>query len=362
MQIYLVGGAVRDKLLNFPYHEHDWVVVGGSPEQLLELGYRSVGKDFPVFLHPDTKEEYALARLERKTGTGYTGFECFSSPDVTLEEDLERRDLTINAIAEDSEGNLIDPYGGQQDLADRKLRHVSAAFSEDPLRVLRVARFMSRYYHLGFTVAADTITLMRSISDSGELSSLPRERVWKELQRSLGEHNPEQFFLTLQLCGAMTQLLPDLEHNFRATIKTFSHACQQSNELVIRFACLLSAIDEVVCQQLCENIRAPRDYRDLALLVKRNAELSNAAQLNAEQQLTILERVDAFRRPERFAEFLIACKILYNNPENCRQLATALVVCKSVDIRSLAEQFTGNEIAKAIRKSRINAIEALENT
>lgn len=361
MKTYLVGGAVRDKLLNFPYHEKDWVVVGGTPEVLLEQGYQAVGKDFPVFLHPDTREEYALARTERKIAKGYTGFECFSSPDVSLEEDLQRRDLTINAIAEDELGNLIDPYGGQQDLADKILRHVSEAFSEDPLRILRVARFMARYHHLGFTVAPETLTLMQLIASSGELASLPQERIWKELERSLGEKNPEQFFITVHQCDALKQLLPELAPDFGQTIETFTRACQQNNNPLIRFSCLLYALDDQACEQLCKKTRTPRNYRDLALLVNRYGQLTEVVPLSATQQLTLLEKTDAFRRPDRFLDFLTACEILHDNASTCHLLTAALSACKSVNIKSLAEQFTGKEIAAQIHQHRINAIKDQEH-
>ncbi len=361
MKTYLVGGAVRDKLLNFPYHEQDWVVVGGTPESLLKQGYQAVGKDFPVFLHPDTHEEYALARTERKTAAGYTGFECYSSPDVTLEEDLQRRDLTINAIAEDEQGNIIDPYGGQQDLDDKILRHVSEAFSEDPLRILRVARFMARYHHLGFTVAHETLALMKLIANSGELASLPQERIWKELERALGEKNPEQFFITLHRCEALEKLLTELAPDFSRTIKTFTGACQKNHQPLIRFSCLLYEINESNCEQFCKKIRTPRNYRDLALLVNRYGKLTDIDTLNAAQQLSVLEKTDAFRRPDRFLDFLSACDILHGNPSHSNQLVTALSACKSVDIKSLAEKFTGKEIAAQIHTSRIQAIEDLKN-
>ena len=357
MNVYLVGGAVRDKLLNFPFTEKDWVVVGSTPETLLKQGYQAVGRDFPVFLHPETHEEYALARTERKSGIGYTGFECFSSPDVTLEEDLQRRDLSINAMAEDEQGNIIDPYGGQQDLAAKKLRHVSPAFSEDPLRVLRVARFLARYHYLGFTIADETLGLMQVISHSGELSSLPKERVWKELQRSLGERNPEQFFLSLQQCAALGQLLPELEQDFTATMSAFTQACRHSEDPVIRFTCLFSKLDQQASEQLCNNMRPPKEYRDLALLFNRAGKLTDSSDLNAQQQLAILEQTDAFRRPERFDKFLAACEILYQHT-NVKQLQAALAACKTVNIQSLAERFTGKTIAAEIRKHRIEAISA----
>jgi tRNA nucleotidyltransferase (CCA-adding enzyme) len=319
-----------------------------------------VGKDFPVFLHPDTREEYALARTERKSGSGYTGFDCFSSPDVTLEEDLQRRDLTINAMAEDSAGNIIDPYGGQQDIANKKLRHVSPAFSEDPLRVLRVARFIARYHHLGFTIAAETLKLMQVITDSGELASLPKERIWRELQRALLEPNPEQFFISLANCGALQQLLPELDQHIDATLAVFSRACQQTDNGLLRFACLLSKLDPENNKQLCENMRAPREYRELALLVNQYGALTDEANPDSEQQLLILEKVDAFRRPQRFENFLAACEILFHNHSRQQKLSAALQASKSVDTKSLAERFDGKHIAAEIRKHRINAIEALE--
>ena len=214
MNLYLVGGAVRDKLLGYPFTEKDWVVVGATPEEMIEQGFRQVGSDFPVFLHPKTKEEHALARTERKSGPGYKGFQCFSDTSVTLEEDLSRRDLTINAIAEDNEGNLIDPYGGQRDIANKILRHVSDAFVEDPLRVLRVARFAARYQHLGFTIAPETLALMTAITSSGELQHLTPERVWVETNKGLGERSPRTYIEVLRHCGALKVLLPEVDQLF----------------------------------------------------------------------------------------------------------------------------------------------------
>jgi len=254
MKVYLVGGAVRDKRLGYDYRERDWVVVGARPEELEAQGYTPVGRDFPVFLHPRTKEEYALARTERKTGPGYTGFECHSDPGVTLEEDLERRDLTINAMAEDSEGHLIDPYGGARDLEQRLLRHVSPAFAEDPVRILRVARFAARYHHLGFRVAPQTQALMRQMVASGEVDHLVPERVWKELERALGERHPAVFIRCLRDCDALGRLLPELDALFgvpqpaehHPEIDTGEHclmALEQAGQLSqasqVRFATLL---------------------------------------------------------------------------------------------------------------------------
>ena len=211
MKIYLVGGAVRDLLLHYPFKERDWVVVSADAQQMLDLGYQQVGKDFPVFLHPRTKEEYALARTERKTAAGYTGFEVHATPDVSLEEDLMRRDLTINAIAQDEQGNIIDPYHGQNDIKNKLLRHVSPAFSEDPVRILRVARFAARYAHLGFTVAPETMQLMTSMVNNGEVDALVAERIWQEMYKALNERNPEVFLTTLRECGALKKILPELD-------------------------------------------------------------------------------------------------------------------------------------------------------
>ena len=245
MKIYLVGGAVRDKLLGLPVKDRDWVVVGATPEDMLELGYQQVGKDFPVFLHPQTKEEYALARTEKKTGLGHTAFSIDAAPTVTLEEDLLRRDLTINAMAEDSEGHLIDPYGGQEDLKNKILRHVSPAFSEDPLRVLRVARFSARFAHLGFEVAQETLLLMQHLVNNNELSSLTAERVWQEVRRAIGEITPAFFFLTLRECYALGVVMQEIESLFgislekaRLSLMALTKASELTPDTAIRFAAL----------------------------------------------------------------------------------------------------------------------------
>ena len=254
MKTYLVGGAVRDTLLGYPFHERDWVVVGANSEEMLRLGYQQVGKDFPVFLHPETKDEYALARTERKSGHGYTGFEVHCDSGVTLEQDLQRRDLTINAIALTENGDYIDPYGGRQDIADRILRHVSDAFVEDPLRVLRTARFAARYAHLGFTVASETMALMTEIVAQDELGHLPAERIWTELDRALGERNPEVFVEVLRGCGALARVIPELEALFGVpqpeahhpeidsgvhTMMTLQQAVRLTDARDVRFAVLL---------------------------------------------------------------------------------------------------------------------------
>ena len=295
MKIYLVGGAVRDKMLSFPVKEKDWVVVGATAADMLKQGFRSVGKDFPVFLHPETNEEYALARTERKIGRGYTGFDFNTSADVTLEEDLKRRDLTINAMAEDADGNLIDPYGGVSDLKEKKLRHVSSAFAEDPVRILRVARFAARYAQYGFTVASETIDLMKTMVASGEVDALVPERVWKELERALGEKNPEQFFLVLLACDALPKLFPELvikgSHTVNVTpdaakLTTLMHAhtpikdkfvgenvlikaARTTDDKQIRFAVLLHTLAESEIKKICERYRVPTDYRKILTTLLR---------------------------------------------------------------------------------------------
>ncbi|MEE8056725.1 MAG: multifunctional CCA tRNA nucleotidyl transferase/2'3'-cyclic phosphodiesterase/2'nucleotidase/phosphatase [Pseudomonadales bacterium] len=357
METYLVGGAVRDKLLGYPYRESDWVVVGATAEQLLSQGYQSVGKDFPVFLHPDTKEEYALARTERKTAPGYTGFACFASPDVTLEQDLQRRDLSINAMAEDNNGNIIDPYGGQQDLENKILRHVSPAFIEDPLRVLRVARFSARYSHLGFQVADNTITLMRTIATSGELESLPAERIWKELQRSLTETSPQQFFTVLKQSEALPVLLPEFCELAASTIAALKTAVEQHASPLICFALLFININKLCAEQCCQRIKAPKAFRELSLLVSDYASYCAKESINAEQLLSLLERLDAFRRPKRFDDFLSCCELLFPHSSARQQLQEALAICATINVGELAEKgISGKEISIALRRQRLRVI------
>jgi tRNA nucleotidyltransferase (CCA-adding enzyme) len=308
MEIYLVGGAVRDELLGRPVTERDWVVVGATPQQMEHAGFRPVGRDFPVYLHPQTHEEYALARLERKVGPGYRGFTTEFSAAVTLEQDLQRRDLTINAIARATDGRLIDPFGGQRDLELRLLRHVSAAFVEDPVRILRVARFAARFADLGFTVAPETQALMRQMVDNGEVHSLVPERVWRELERALGEPRPQACFDILQHCGALAVLIPELawqEHEQRA----LQAAVSLSAEPPVRFAALLADVDPHALAALCDRLRVPGDYRELALLTARlSASLARAWYLQPDHLLRLLESADAFRRPERFARLLLAAE------------------------------------------------------
>lgn len=350
MKIYLVGGAVRDKLLHLPVTENDWVVVGASVDDMLKLKYRPVGKDFPVFLHPVTNEEYALARTERKVKKGYTGFNFDTSPTVTLEEDLKRRDLTINAIAKDEQGNLIDPYGGQQDLENKILRHVSEAFVEDPVRVLRVARFAARFYSLGFRVAPETMMLMQTMVASGEIDALVAERVWKELERALGEENPEQFFLVLEEAHALKKLFPQIK---KSSLSVLAKSAHKTADTQIRFAVLCHDMTEAELKLVCDRYRVPSDYRDLALLVVRQINnYKNAEKLSNEDILKLLSQVDAFRRPERFEKFLLACDIIFE--KNAAFFKKCFELIKTVDVAALMKQgFEGKQLADKINEERI---------
>lgn len=357
MKIYLVGGAVRDKLLGYPYSERDWVVVGATADELLKLGYQPVGKDFPVFLHPDTREEYALARTERKSGPGYTGFDCYASPEVTLEEDLQRRDLTINAIAEDSDGTVIDPYSGQKDLQQRILRHVSPAFEEDPLRVLRVARFSARYAHMGFTLADETLQLMKKISAGDELLALPAERLWKELQRSLVEKNPEVFFATLDHCDALKTLMPELQGSVNAILEALKKAAASDQPDLVRFAVIFATIDPAMTERFCQRLKIPREFREMALMVSRFSADCKDDFFAPDQLLAVLEQLDPFRRPERFTLFLQSCYLLHGNDRVISQMQQSLDACNTISAANLAaEGLKGQAIAEALRVRRIAAI------
>ncbi len=362
MNIYLVGGAVRDSLLNYPFTEKDWVVVGATSDDLITQGYTPVGKDFPVFLHPQTKEEYALARTEKKSSPGYTGFDCYTSPDVTLEEDLLRRDLTINAMAQDTEGRIIDPYGGQQDLQDRVLRHVSPAFVEDPLRVLRVARLQARYAHLGFSIAKETMALMEQISLSGELQTLPAERIWRECEKALQEQAPADFFQTLKNCRALQVIMPALNKQSDSTYQLANSAAKHSSILTLRFAVLFSDIALPQTQQLCESIKAPNPYKELACMVSEHAKLTSQMSPNAETLLQLLEKLDAFRRFERFEHFLICCKLLYPSSQRWQLLTEAAEQCLAVDTKAIAKSgINGKAIGEKIRQQRLETLSALVN-
>lgn len=382
MEIFLVGGAVRDKLLGYPFSDRDWVVVGATPEQLLKQGFQPVGKDFPVFLHPDSKEEYALARTERKVGAGYTGFQCYSSPDVTIEEDLMRRDLTVNAIAEAEDGTLIDPFNGQQDIKDRYLRHVSEAFIEDPLRVLRCARFLARYFHLGFRIADETIALSQQISASGELQHLSKERVWQELEKALGERSPEQYFIALQDCHAANIFWPQLNPLNEQQINLLKQAATQPASAAVlnhqtikhqainhqtmnkpqRFAMLFFNVSEADSKAVLAQIKAPNEFKELALMVSQFG--LRCVQLdgnNSEQKLRLIESLDAFRRPERLQLFLACCSLFSGADNHQKQLYDAYLACTTIKAKTLAEQgLKGAEIAKALREKRLQAIDQLQ--
>jgi len=341
--VYLVGGAVRDRLLGRPVGERDWVVVGATPEELTAQGYTPVGKDFPVFLHPQTKEEYALARLERKVAPGYHGFTTEFSPQVTLEEDLKRRDLTINAMAEDAAGQIVDPYGGRRDLKSRLLRHVSEAFVEDPVRVLRVARFAARYADAGFRIASETIALMADMTANGEIAALTPERVWRESARALLEPRPQVFFEILQQCGALQVLMPELAAlsgvpqpaKWHPEVDTFVHimlalsiAAERQASLAVRYAVLLHDLGKALTpkehwpahhrheelgvapiEHLSQRLRAPSECRELAVLTSlQHTLVHRALQLRPETLMKLFTETDAFRRPERFGELLLACE------------------------------------------------------
>jgi tRNA nucleotidyltransferase (CCA-adding enzyme) len=358
MQVYLVGGAVRDGLLGRPVHERDWVVVGATPEQMQQDGYRAVGREFPVFLHPQTKEEYALARLERKTAPGYHGFATYSAPDVTLEQDLQRRDLTINALARAPDGTLIDPYGGARDIEQRVLRHVSHAFVEDPVRILRVARFAARFAALGFRVAPETEELMREMVRAGEADALQPERVWREMERALGEADPEIFFDVLAHCGALPIVLPELSWTDveRAILR---RAAQRSHESLVRFAALLatSAPDDVYA--LCERLRTPAEFRDLARLAATfAAELIPATgHLTASTLLALFEKSDALRRRERFERLLLVASTVGTVDA---RLPAALNALSDVSLSD--EERTGlkgPEIAAELRERRLQRLRSL---
>ncbi|MBU2965015.1 hypothetical protein Q4508_09540 [Amphritea sp. 2_MG-2023] len=362
MQIYLVGGAVRDGLLNYPIYDKDWVVVGATPEQMQQQGFRPVGKDFPVFIHPESGEEYALARTERKSGKGYTGFLYHASPEVTLEEDLIRRDLTINAMAMDTQGNIIDPYHGQQDLQQKILRHVSPAFAEDPLRVLRVARFQARYAPLGFTIAPDTLKLMQQLAASDELEHLTAERVWQEFQRALGETAPQQFLLTLKQANALSVLFPELLSAVDDP-QTLS-AISQPADARTRFAILLRSAFANVSESeryqqikaFCDVHRAPNAYRDLALQFSAQADrLCHFAQLDAQQRLELVKDLDLLRRSEHLNLLLQGCALICSEDLSVTTLLPELLqALQQVDPKQLMQQgFKGKALGKAIQQAQL---------
>ncbi len=403
MEVYLVGGAVRDRLLGLNVGERDWVVVGATPAELTDQGYTPVGKDFPVFLHPRTKEEYALARQERKVAPGYHGFTTVFSPDVTLEEDLKRRDLTINAMAEDAAGHIVDPYGGQRDLAQRLLRHVSAAFVEDPVRVLRVARFAARFADAGFQIAPETAALLAHMTASGEIAALTPERVWRETARALLEPRPEVFFEILRSCGALAVLMPELAAlhgvpqppKWHPEVDTFVHvmlalrcAAQRQAPLTVRYAVLLHDLGKALTPQahwpghhgheelglapietLSQRLRAPNECRELALLTSRQHTLVHRArELRPATLMKLLAETDALRRPERFAELLLACECdargreglesrPYPQADYLRAVHTAAAAATlSADER---QGLAGPQIGAALQAKRLAAVTAV---
>lgn len=358
MEIYLVGGAVRDKLLGLKVKEKDWVVVGATPEDMISQGFKQVGKDFPVFLHPKTKEEYALARTERKTGKGYTGFSCYAEPDVTLEQDLMRRDLTVNAIAETKDGRLIDPYHGQQDLKSKTLRHISPAFSEDPVRILRTARFAARFPD--FIVDDKTNQLMLDMVENGEVNSLVPERVWKELERALTETAPYRFFEVLEQCHAINILFPEIKSK-----RTFKPIQQHISKAPITFAMLCHNLKTTEIKNLCHRLHAPKKFFELGMITANHYDdYNNALNLSAEEILELLEQTDAFRRPERFNNFLIACGMIQsitNNNEDSKEkterLTLALQAANSTPTEKIKEQgITGKDFHDALRTLRMDTI------
>jgi tRNA nucleotidyltransferase (CCA-adding enzyme) len=361
MRIYEVGGAVRDELLGLPVKDRDYVVVGATPDEMVERGYKPVGKDFPVFLHPDTHEEYALARTERKTGPGYTGFRFHAAPDVTLEEDLQRRDLTINAIARDEDGNLIDPHNGADDLSLGLLRHVSPAFSEDPVRILRVARFAARF---GFEIAPETLELMREMVASGEADALVPERVWQELQRGLMEERPSRLFVVLRECGALTRIAPELETVFadpdvaREIADSLDEVAGAGEPLEVRFAVVARTLDPYAIDALADRLKLPSSVRDLALLASRHGNsIADAEALSPEAMLDLLNAADAWRRPERFSELMHAA--LAGEPERgraIRRLERAREAGAAIDAGAIAKAGAKNDIRERVNSARLEAI------
>jgi len=382
LEIYLVGGAVRDKLLGLPVTERDWVIVGTTPDAMLKLGYTPVGKDFPVFLHPQTKEEYALARTERKTGPGYTGFETSAGPGITLQEDLLRRDLTINAMAETPAGELVDPYGGKEDLDNGTLRHVSPAFAEDPVRILRIARFAARFARQGFHVAHATNTLMRSMVNNGEVAHLVPERVWAELVKALATETPARFFKVLAACGALETLFPEFmplardntadAHGLAAIeLPVLQQAVTLSDDIAVRFAALVCDIDRGTTTgfgndgltALCERHRVPNACRDLArMALQQRAQVQAADSLSAVQLLDLLTTLDAFRRSGRLDQLLLVCAAdarASQHDFSGAQLQQALAAARSVRADNLVQQgLSGKEIGAALQQQRIAAIAA----
>jgi tRNA nucleotidyltransferase (CCA-adding enzyme) len=408
MRSFRVGGAVRDALLGQPVNDTDWVVVGTTPDAMIAAGYLPVGKDFPVFLHPDTREEYALARTERKTGRGYHGFAFHTAPDVTLEQDLARRDLTINAIAQAEDGSLIDPYGGQQDLRRRVLRHVTESFREDPVRILRVARFAARFHE--FSLAPETLALMRAMVEDGEVDHLVPERVWQELARGLMEERPSRMFALLRECGALVRILPEVDRlwgvpqraDYHPEVDTGVHnmmvvdmSARLAAPLAVRFACLTHDLGKGTTPQdvlprhigheqrsarllqgVCNRLRVPNECRELADVVAReHGNIHRSAEFGAAAVVRLLERCDAFRKPQRFEDVLLACECdargrlgLEDAPYPQRErLLAALAAARGVDTALVAQEahaqgMRGDAIGERIQRARIDAVERLQTS
>lgn len=399
MQVYLVGGAVRDEQLGLPVKERDWCVVGASADELIGQGYKQVGKNFPVFLHPETGEEYALARTERKTAAGYHGFAFNTSPDVTIEEDLSRRDLTINALAKDDDGHLIDPCNGLADIKQRLIRHVSDAFAEDPVRILRAAKFAARFAHLGFRIAPETRDLMRQMVADGEADALVPDRTWKETAAALAGKDPRIFFESLRACGALRVVFPEIDALFGVpqpakwhpevdtgvhTMMVLDVAEALSSDVEVRFAALVhdlgkgtTSADDLPShpgheQRGCELIRSlsnrlpvPRSCRDLALIVAEyHTHCHRALELRDSSVVNVLEKTDAFRRPERFSQFLLACEadargrlgLEHVEYAQADYLRSAYQAATAVDSASIAQVEKDGEIEVAIRRARIDAV------
>jgi tRNA nucleotidyltransferase (CCA-adding enzyme) len=364
MKIYEVGGAVRDELLGLPVKDRDYVVVGATPEDMLDLGFGPVGRDFPVFLHPQTHEEHALARTERKTARGYHGFEFQASPDVTLEQDLARRDLTINAIARDEDGNIIDPYNGVEDLSAGILRHVSPAFAEDPVRILRVARFAARF---GFDIAPETLELMRRMVESGEADALVSERVWQELARGLMEKRPSRLFEVLRECGAAAKVAPEIAalvedpERGQAALDALDAAAQEDASLEVRFAALARALDPYAVETLADRLRMPASVRELALLASRHANaIIDAEELAPEAIMDLFNAADAWRRPERFSELVRAATAGERGTERAvRRLQRAREAAAAVDAGAIAKAGAKDNIRERVSAARLEAMRAV---
>lgn len=406
MEVYLVGGAVRDERLGLPVTERDWCVVGTTPDEMLSQGYKPVGKDFPVFLHPQSGEEYALARTERKTGSGYHGFSFHTAPDVSIEDDLARRDLTVNAMAVDSDDQLIDPFGGMADIEARQLRHVSDAFQEDPVRILRVAKFAARFHELGFAVAPPTLELMKTMVESGEADALVADRVWKEMQAALLGPDPQFFFETLRASGSLAVVLPEVDALFGVpqppkwhpeidcgihAMMVVEQAARLSDAGEIRFAALVHDLGKAttdkarlpshigherrsvnIIKKLAQRLPVPTAYRDLALLVAEyHSHAHRAFELKPATILKVLERVDGFRRPDRFEQFLTACEadsrgrtgFEGRDYPQAGLLRDAFAAANRVDAASFADGSRGGaEIGACVQRERLQAISAFRKT